>query len=146
MWVHSSLRDKARTITWFSVISRYLWHHILEKKERNHVQLFHGHLVCVCVCVCVCVYAQSSLTLCEPMDCSSSGSSVHGIFQARILQWVAISFSRITSQPMVRTQVSYFSCTGRWIFLPLHHLVISCDVKIQNHSDCNFPCSNQIYM
>ena len=37
---------------------------------------------------------QSSLTLCDPMDCSSAGSSVHGILQARILEWVAIPFSR----------------------------------------------------
>ena len=43
--------------------------------------------------------AQSYLTLCDPMDCSLSGSSVHGIFQARILEWVAIPFSRGSSQP-----------------------------------------------
>ena len=42
--------------------------------------------------------AQSRPTL-DPMDCSLSGSSVHEIFQARILEWVAISFSRISSQP-----------------------------------------------
>ena len=41
---------------------------------------------------------QSCLTLCDPMDCSLPGSSVHGIFQARILEWVAISFSRRSSQ------------------------------------------------
>ena len=50
-------------------------------------------LVCVCVFVC----AQSSPTLCDPMDCSLSGSSVHGILQARILKWVAISSSRGSS-------------------------------------------------
>ena len=38
--------------------------------------------------------AQSCLTLCNPMDCSLSGSSVHGIFQATVLEWGAISFSR----------------------------------------------------
>ena len=38
--------------------------------------------------------SQSCLTLCDPMDCSPPGSSVHGILQARILEWVAISFSR----------------------------------------------------
>ena len=37
---------------------------------------------------------QSCLTLCDPMDCSLLGSSIHGVFQARILEWVAISFSR----------------------------------------------------
>ena len=43
--------------------------------------------------------AQSYLTLCDPMDCSLPGSTVHGIFQAKILQWVAISFSRRSSRP-----------------------------------------------
>ena len=37
--------------------------------------------------------AQSCLTSCDPMDCSPPGSSIHGIFQARVLEWVAISFS-----------------------------------------------------
>ena len=45
------------------------------------------------VCVCVLV-AQSCLTLCDPVDCSPPGSSVHGILPARILEWVAIPFSR----------------------------------------------------
>ena len=49
--------------------------------------------VCVCVCVCVCArpVAQSSPTLCDPMDCRPPGSSVHEIPQARILEWVAIT-------------------------------------------------------
>ena len=50
--------------------------------------------------------AQLCPTLCNPKDCSLPGSSVHGIFQARILEWVAISFSRGSSQPRDRTQVS----------------------------------------
>ena len=45
-------------------------------------------------------------TLCNPMDCSLTGSSIHGIFQARILEWVAISFSRRSSQPRDWTWVS----------------------------------------
>ena len=56
---------------------------------------------------------QSCLTLCDPMDCSPSGSSVHGILQARILEWVAILFSRGSSQPRDLTCVSYVSCIGR---------------------------------
>ena len=44
--------------------------------------------------MCVCAKSlQSCLTLCDPVDCSPPGSSVHGILQARILEWVAISFS-----------------------------------------------------
>ena len=45
-------------------------------------------------------------TLCDPMDCSLWGSSVHGIFQARVLEWVAISFSRTSSWPRDWTPVS----------------------------------------
>ena len=45
-------------------------------------------------------------TLYNPVDCSSPGFSVHGILQARILEWVAISFSRGSSQPRDRTQIS----------------------------------------
>ena len=50
--------------------------------------------------------AQSCPTLCDPMDCSPPGSSVRGIFQARTLEWVAISFARRSSQPRDWTQVS----------------------------------------
>ena len=49
---------------------------------------------------------QLCLTLCDPMDCSPPGSLVHGIFQAWILEWVAIPFSRGSSRPRDRTQVS----------------------------------------
>ena len=57
--------------------------------------------------------AQSCPTLCDPMDCSPPGSSVHEIFQARILEWVAISFSRGSSQPRDWTWVS---CTAGRFF------------------------------
>ena len=57
---------------------------------------------CVCVCGCMCVHAhalpQSCWTLCGPMGCSLPGSSVHWIFQARILEWAVISYSRGSSQ------------------------------------------------
>ena len=49
--------------------------------------------------------AQSCLTLCNPMDCSLPGFSVHGIFQVRVPEWVAITFSRGSSQPRDRTRV-----------------------------------------
>ena len=51
----------------------------------------------------VCSVSQSCLTLCDPMDCSPSGSSVHGISQARILEWVAISSFRVSSRPRDQT-------------------------------------------
>ena len=49
----------------------------------------------------------SCVWLCDPMDCSLPGSSVHGILQARILEWVAMPSSRGSSQPRDRTQVFY---------------------------------------
>ena len=63
-------------------------------------------------CFCCCSVAKSCLFLCNPMDCSPPGSSVHGIFQARILEWVVIFSSKGSSWPMDRTCVS---CGGRWI-------------------------------
>ena len=56
--------------------------------------------------------AQSLPTLCGPMDYVAPGSPVHGIFQARILEWVALPFSRGSSQPRDRTWVS--STAGRY--------------------------------
>ena len=53
--------------------------------------------------------AQSCLTLCDPMDCSLPGSSIHGTLQARVLEWVAISFSRGSSRSGDRTQVSHIA-------------------------------------
>ena len=53
--------------------------------------------------------AQSCLTLCDPMDCSPPGSSVHGILQARILKWGAIPFSRRSSQTRDWTWVSHIA-------------------------------------
>ena len=62
-----------------------------------------------------CSVAQLCPTLCDPMDCSPSGSSVRGIFQPRILEWVAISSCRGSSWPRDQTHVSCDSCFGRWI-------------------------------
>ena len=69
----------------------------MKKRKENSLR------IPIRVCVCererererVCVHAQSCPTLSDLMDCSPPGSSVHGTFQARILEWVAISFSRI---------------------------------------------------
>ena len=70
------------------------------------------HNVPVCVCVLV---AQPCPTLCNPMDCSPPGSSVYGISQARILEWIAISSSRGSSQPRDQTCISHISGTGKRI-------------------------------
>ena len=69
---------------------------------------------------CMHVYAisQSCLTLFDPM--SQPDSSVHGIFQARLLEWVAISSSKESSRPRNWTHVSCASRTGRWILYQSH--------------------------
>ena len=82
--------------------------------ERGHtflvIDLRGNHLVCVCMLKHLVV--SDSL---QPLDCSLPGSSVHGISQARILEWVAISSSKGTSQPRDQTRVSCVSCSGRRI-------------------------------
>ena len=78
-----------------------------------------NHLCFLCMPNCV--------WLCNPGDCSPPGSSVHRIFQARILEWVAISSSRELSWSKNWIHVSCVTCIGRqfffFFFLPLHHLV-----------------------
>ena len=68
--------------------------------------------------MCVCARAkllQSCPTLCDPTDCSPPGFSVHGILQARILEWVAVPSSRRSSRPRDQTCVSYISCISRQV-------------------------------
>ena len=75
----------------------------------------------------LCIHAkslQSCPTLCDPMDCSLSGSSVYGILQARILEWVAMSFSRGSSWPRDQACISYLSYIGRQVLYHEHHLGI----------------------
>ena len=72
-----------------------------------------------------CVHAYS-LQLCptlwDPMDCSLPGSSIHGILQARILEWVAMPSSRGSSQPRVETMSLLVSCIGRHVLYQQRHL------------------------
>ena len=81
--------------------------------------------------MCVCV--QSCLTLCNPMNCSLPGSSVHGIFQARILEWVAISFSSRSCLPRDRTHVSciaggFFTTklSGKLLYIYIYIYIYMC--------------------
>ena len=90
-----------------------------------HIHIYIYIYVFVCVCIYVCVYmkvkllvAQSCPTLCNPLDCSPPSSSVHGILQARILEWVAIPFSRGSSWPRNGTQVSHIA--GRFFTIWAH--------------------------
>ena len=69
----------------------------------------------------MCKHAQLCLTLCSTMDCSLP-ALLHGIFQGRILGWVAFFYSRGPSQPRDQTYISCASCIGRWIVLSLSYL------------------------
>ena len=77
--------------------------------------LFHLVWQCLGICQDKVKLSRSCLTLCDLMDCSTPGSSVHGILQARILEWVAISFSKGSSQSGDQTQVSHIA--GRFFIL-----------------------------
>ena len=80
----------------------------------HYLPLFHDHffliylcftpkalllLICLCIQAPVCMHAQLCSTHCDPVDCSPPGSSVHGIFHAGTLEWIAISYSRGCSNP-----------------------------------------------
>ena len=69
--------------------------------------------------------AQSYPTLCDPRDCNLPGSSVHGILQARILEWVDVLFSKGSSQPRDLTRVSCFAGGSSWkVRRPNFHVVL----------------------
>jgi len=84
---------------------RGTWGKILRGSTGWNRNLSQYNLIIMKCCEWVKV-AQSCSTLCDPMDCFLPVSSVHGILQARLLEWVAISFSRGSSQPRDQTQVS----------------------------------------
>ena len=98
------------------------------------------------------MHAKSSLTLCDPMDCSLPGSSVHGIFQERMLEWVTTPPSRGSSPPRDQTHVSCISCmaggfftanTPRealWILVIVVQSLKSCPA-LGDHMDCSMVAS-----
>ena len=98
----------------------------------------------IAVCVCVCVRArvhvlcsvQSCLTLNSSRDCNPPGSSVHESLQTRILEWVAMVFSRGSSQPRDWTCVSRVSCIGRRILY--HCATCVAETMLDLHYTC-FP-------
>ena len=91
----------------------------------------------------MCAYSvtQSCLTLCNPVDCSLPGFSIHGILQARILEWVPMPSYRGSSWPRDQTRVSSISCTAGRFFTahsPGEHR------HNNNYLKCKWPkCSNQ---
>ena len=80
---------------------------------------------------CSCMHAQSCPILCDPMDCRPPGSSVHEIFQTRILERVAISSFRVSSQLRDQTFISCISCLSRQILYHCTSLRSPCSVLVQ---------------
>ena len=93
------------------------WRELLTSSENSmsNLVLFPIYIYTFCHLFPVCICANSCLTLYDPLDCNLPGSSVHGIFQARILERVAVSSWRRFFQPRNRTLISCISCTtGRF--------------------------------
>ena len=113
--------------------------------SREYLKCSQQLSVCVCVCVCACVLViQSCLTLCDPTDYILPGSSVHGILQARMLEWDAISFSKPTAIMLKKNkrcwrQLHCKSWEGSTIILwgECHHGLL----KIVCPTSCLFPCT-----
>ena len=103
---------------------RVKWRHLRKNRKNLKMNIFIGRM---------CVHAkslQSCSTLCNRMDCSPPGSSVHGILQARTLEYVAMPHFRGSSQSRDRIRVSYVSCiAGRFftIWATLSQLTLSID-------------------
>ena len=118
------------------------WRDLQKHEDRDPLT---GALWTLRACVCACSVTQSCPTLCDPMDYSLPGSSVHGILQARILQWFTIASSRGSSRP--RDPIHTF-CIGRqilyhWATCEVHepqlehsknpvHVIVETDRVIQN--------------
>ena len=88
--------------------------------------------------------SQSCPTLSDPMDCSASGSSVHGIFQARVLEWGAIAFSTLTWYSAPNLGFVYFLCYFKVSLIYLNHyiyyIIIYCFII------CIYPQTNNFFL
>ena len=99
---------------WVSILSQLL----PQFPPRVSLSLLELDELKLTVCFFVCLFGlvmQLCPTLCNPMDYSPPDSCVHGILQARILEWLAFSFSMGSSRPRDRTLLFHFSCSGRQI-------------------------------
>ena len=99
--------------------SSYLWIFRVSPKCDPFVPWFLNNFYQCAVCA---NSLQSCPTLCTPMNCTPLGAFVHGILQARMLEWVAMPFSRGSSQSRDRTHISYVSWIGRQVLYHEHHL------------------------
>ena len=117
------------------------WHGLVRMEPKTVVPLqstcywVQGYTACH---MCMCLVTQLCLTVCNPLDYSLPGFSVHGIFQARILEWVATSFSRGSSQSKDRTCISCVSCIVGQYFThwAIREVFLSHDRPINQKMNC----------
>ena len=129
-WLESFLRDEWIPLYWFTS-QKYIQTYFVADPELDPEDIARDSW-----CYAGRVYSLSSCVGCmhawkvtsgvsdsfKPMDCSPAGYSVHGILQARILEWVAMLSSRGSSWPRDQTQISYISCIGGWVLFHYRHL------------------------
>ena len=130
----SNDKDQTRCVSRGNITAGAKWLFLKFYSFENRIHKSHREIpeelnvlercVCVCVCVCVCARMLSSVQLCDPWEYSLPGSSVHGIFQAGILEQVAISSSRGSSRPRdgiciscIGSQILYHCTTGKLYYL-----------------------------
>ena len=110
---------------------------LMFSKEHIHMANKHGEKMLDIISYC-CLVTQLCLALYDPMDCSQPGSSIHENFQARIQEWVAISFSKGSPWSRDQTLVSCKSPLFQEIFfLSLNHL----ESQIKTTVTCYFMCT-----
>ena len=99
------------------ILMHMRWKSIIDKRLQNGLILSNIWPLMKNKMLIVCAHAKSPQlcsTLCDPMDCSPPGSSVDGILQARILEWVTMPSSG-SSGPRDQTHISHVSCFGSWV-------------------------------
>ena len=109
------LKEKSTMKNWLITVDNTDIIYLLVFQMFYWLHIYWSWLSPVLFLLYACMHTQSFPTLCNPMDCSLPGCSVYGIFQARILEWVANSFSRGSSWPWDGTCISCVSCTGRQV-------------------------------
>ena len=140
----SSLWVGLKSSYWNFPLNRFIWRYVVWFSENENVINFMTiEIVNIITFESESLVAQSRLTLCYPIDCSLLGSSVHRIFQARILEWVPISFSRGSFWPRDQTHIfhivgRHFYCLSyQWSIIHFYQLInkssVHCTPEIKYH-------------
>ena len=133
---YSCLENPMVREAWWAIVYRVTQTQIGLKGLSTHYEKKYGGSLC-CVCVCA-QQLQLCPTLCDPVDYSPPGSSVHGIFPARILEWVGMPSSRASSRPRNQTSIScqstllvgFFTIEPPWRFLKNLKIKLPCEPAI----------------